>query len=134
MNAKRLVSFGLVSILCFGTPVGLAAQSNWPTPSATAAARPDPPAKARKAASKPKRRSVRKPTTVRVDETTLRTISDLITRQTVAIEALTQRLEATERRLEQAMLPTAELSRDIPGPFCAVRGVDWTQVFAEAGR
>ena len=71
---------------------------------------------------------------MRVDEATLRTISDLITRQTVAIEALTQRLEATERRLEQAMLPTAELSRDIPGPFCAVRGVDWTQVFAEAGR
>ena len=134
MNAKRLVSFGLVSIVCFGTPVSLGAQSNWPTPPGSAAARSDPPAKSRKAASRPKRRGARKPPTVRVDEATLRTISELITRQTLAIETLTQRLEATERRLEQTMLPTVELSRDIPGPFCAIGAVDRAQVFAEVGR
>lgn len=71
---------------------------------------------------------------MRVDEATLRTISELITRQTLAIETLTQRLEATERRLEQTMLPTVELSRDIPGPFCAIGPVDRAQVFAEVGR
>lgn len=134
MNAKRLVSFSLVSIIWLGTPAGIGAQSNWPTSPKTTAARPDPPAKTRQAAARPKRRTARKPPTVRVDEATLRTISELITRQTLAIEALTLRLEATERRFEQAMLPAAELSRDTPGPFCAVGNVDWSQVLADVGR
>ena len=134
MSAKRLVSFGLVSILWLGTPAGIEAQSNWPTAPRATTARPDPPAKTRKA-SRPKRRSARKPpTTVRVDEATLRTISELITRQTLAIEALTRRLEAAERRFEQAMLPAAELSRDIPASFCTVPRVDWSRALADVGR
>ena len=133
MNAKQLVSIGLVSILWLGSPIVLGAQSNWPTSPKPTAATPTPPAKSRKPAAK-KRRKARKSTIVRVDEATLRTFSDLIARQTLAIEALTLRLEATERRLEQAMLPTAELTSNIADPFLAPVVVDWAKVVEELGQ
>ncbi len=134
MHAKRLVSIGLVSILWFGGPTVIAAQSNWPTSPKTAAASPTPPEKTRKPASKAKRPKVRKSSVVRVEAATLRTISDLIARQTLAIEALTLRLEATERRFEQAMLPVPELTHDISDPFRAPDVVDWAQVVGALGQ
>jgi hypothetical protein len=134
VSAKALVSFGLASILWFGGPAAVSAQSNWPTARKPAATQPAPPAKSRKTPSRPaKRRTLRKPE-VRVDEAALRTLSEMIARQTLAIEALTLRLEAADRRLDEAKLSTPASISCTADPFQATRTVDWVQVVEDVAR
>jgi hypothetical protein len=56
-------------------------------------------------------------------------MSEIIARQTLAIEALAVRLEAAERRLEMAVSSAPEPSNDdYCDPFRPNRAVDWAQV------
>jgi hypothetical protein len=69
------------------------------------------------------------------DETALRVMSEIIARQTLAIEVLTRRVEATERRLavtardpEMAAVSGAELIAESADVFRAALFVDWDEV------
>ena len=132
MTAKPLVLIGLVSCLWFGSPVLVATQSNWPTAPKAAGSESTPPAKSGKATPpKPKRRTARKSSSVRVETAVLRTISENLARQTLAIEALALRLEAAERR-QEAILAAA--SSDVSAPFRAACAAEWPQVLVELER
>jgi hypothetical protein len=129
VNAKRLLSIGLVSILWLGSGGRLTAQSNWPTAPKPAAEKPASEAKSKPAASRPtKRRTSRKSSTARVDQVTLRTISDLLARQTLAIEALTLQLEAVERRGDNTRPSEPELTSDISNACRPPRAGDWARL------
>jgi hypothetical protein len=132
VTAKALVSFGLASILWFGGPASVSAQSNWPTAPKPATAGPAAPEKSRKPASRPKRRTVRRPSPARVDNATLLTITDLLARQTLAIEALTLRLEAADRRLDAVRLSTPAPMSCSADPFRATHTIDWAQNVEDA--
>jgi hypothetical protein len=129
----RLLSIVLVSVLWFGSPGALSAQSNWPTAPKPAVEKTASPAKSRPAASRPKRRTSRKSSAVGVDQATLRTISDLLARQTLAIEALTLQLEAAERR-DDARPSRPEPASGISEACRAPRAVDWVRRLDEPAR
>jgi len=121
VNAKQIVSIALVATLWLTSSVVTLAQSNWPTAKKAATAQKSSPETHRKP-GKPvatpstprrgKRASTRTSSAATPDQITLRAMSEIIARQTLAIEALAARLEAAERRLEMAVSPAPEPSND----------------------
>ena len=156
VNAKHLVPIALVATCWLGSTVATIAQSAWPTAKKTAVVQRSSPDARRKpaksgAAPAASRRAKRTPgktsQTATADHTTLRAMSEIIARQTLAIEALAVRLEAAERRLDMAtalalapdvvpLKPDTTEQPDTPDPpaddladpFRPNRAVDWAQV------
>ena len=156
VNARHLVPIALVATCWLGSSVATIAQSAWPTAKKTAVVQRSSPDARRKparsgAAPAASRRAKRTPgktsQTATADHTTLRAMSEIIARQTLAIEALAVRLEAAERRLDMAtalalapdparLKPDTTEQPDTPDPpaddladpFRPNRAVDWAQV------
>src|SRR5262245_49747453 len=152
VNAKHIIPIALVVTGWLLGSVPAIAQSAWPTAKKTAVVqqpsrdqrrKPAKPDAAAVATRRAKRGSSRIPA-MTADRVMLRAMSEIIARQTLAIEALAVRLEAAERRLDLgASAPvrlkpdttsdttsdTAEALVDDPfDPFRAARAVDWAQV------
>jgi hypothetical protein len=132
---QLLVLVTLVSTLWLGSAINTNAQSAWPDAKKAPVAQTSP-AKSRKAASKARRSgATRTPPVLTVEQATLRTMSEIIARQTLAIEALALRLEAAERRLDLATVSVPESPVDESAdPFRTARVVDWAQVVDGLGR
>jgi len=135
VKANQLVSITLVAGLWLGCVGATGAQTGWPDSRKTRATKTATPAKAARTASKasgkPARAKTARPASrPRIaDEAALRAMSAIIARQTQAIEALTRRLEAAERRLDMASAPAIDvLVEDTVDPFRAARSVDWAEI------
>jgi hypothetical protein len=150
VKANPLVSITLVASLVLGWSLVAGAQSGWPdakkpdakasSPKATKeatpkAARTTPRTKRKPASAKTPPPGVASSQLRAADETALRVMSEIIARQTLAIEVLTRRVEATERRLavtardpEMAAVSGAELIAESADVFRAALFVDWDEV------
>jgi hypothetical protein len=125
LNTKPFISIVLASALWLGGAAVVHGQSSWPTAKKTAVE-----GGRRKTVSTKKRRRAAVPVkrAHAIDEATLRSMYDLIARQSLALEALTKRLEAAERRLDAAASAAEPLADDRADLFRAALAVDWSRV------
>jgi len=137
VKGKPLATIALIQVLWLASVVSAPAQTGWPTamkPAVTQAS----PGGAPKTTPQPRRHAASTRPVARraeVESEALRTMSAIIARQTLAIEALTIRLEAAERRLGMATVSVPEPpADDLSDPFRAARVVDWAQVVGELVR
>jgi hypothetical protein len=134
VNARQIVSIALVATLWLTSSVVTLAQSNWPTAKKAATVQKSPPETHRKPAKsvatpltprRGKRASTSTSPAATPDQITLRAMSEIIGRQTLAIEALAVRLEAAERRLETVVSSAHEPSNDDACDTNALNFVYW---------
>jgi hypothetical protein len=137
VKGKTLATIALIQALWLASVVPAPAQTGWPDEKKPAVTQTSP-GGAPKTTPQPKRHAASTRPGARkavVESEALRTMSAIIAGQTLAIEALTIRLEAAERRLGMSTVSVPEpVADDLSDPFRAARVVDWTQVVGELVR
>ena len=143
VNAKPFISILLASTLWLGGAASASGQSTWPTEKTITTEKKKSVPTTRKAGSRSRRKaaSTRRPRIVATprqqppsaQEAVLRSMSEVIARQSQALEALTMRLEAAERRLDVAAPVPEAIADDRADLFRAALAVDWAQVIDELG-